>query len=248
MAFEPSYLTHIAIGTLAVLLYWVALGSRKGSPRHRQAGRRFLWATAAVLATVGALLFGGSRTFAAPEVVQFCYLVLCVVTVASTGFLALKRRDSLVRFRGTSFRALGVTAFAAGALLLAIGVHGALLMPAVFSVIGLVFGGAMIRFAWFTPVPHPNWPMIWHLNAMCLLFNAVHGTALAVIWKLLFAPGAGHEVNAIFQVGTMAVALGLRIHFGTRVGAPLRLRARATDMQPLAANATPSSDAVAISS
>ena len=141
MALEPSYLTHIAVGTLAVLLYWVALGSRKGSPRHRQAGRRFLWVTAAVLATVGALLFGGGRTFAAPEAVQFCYLVLCVVTVASTGFLALRRRDSLARFRGAAFRTLGVTAFAAGALLLAIGLHGALLMPTIFSVIGLSFGG-----------------------------------------------------------------------------------------------------------
>lgn len=232
MTLDGSFVAHIVLGTLAAVLYWAALGSRKGSPRHKAIGRTFLCLLVGVLVSVALLLFAGDRRFAVPVFVQFGYLCLCVATVGTTGYLAIRRRGALETFRGPLFRALGVAAFAGGALLLSIGLIGRLPMPIVFSVIGLLFGGAMIRFAWFTPTPHRNWSLIWHLNAMCFLFNAVHGTALAVIWKMLLAPNAGHEVNVVTQLGTMAVALGLRMYFGARFDAPLRLRSPSGDAAP----------------
>ena len=75
---------------------------------------------------------------------------------------------------------------------------------------------------------HPNWPLIWHLNGMTFLFNAVHGTLLAVAWRALVDPAAGPEVNMVTQVGTMLAALAMRIYFGRRFGAPLRLTAART--------------------
>jgi hypothetical protein len=101
-------------------------------------------------------------------------------------------------------------------------------MPVIFSVIGLLYGGAMIRFAFMQSEAQPNWPLISHLNGMTFLFNAVHGTLLAVAWRALIDPAAGAEVSMVTQIGTMLGALAMRIHFGRRFGAPLRLTAPQT--------------------
>jgi hypothetical protein len=225
MHYEPVYWLHIAIGSVAVMLYWAALTAAKGSSRHRRCGRVFLLTLLGVLISVGGIFFASSRAFARAEFVEFGYLTLCVVTVGSTGWRALRWRGDVERFRDSGFRVLGAAAFVMGALLLGIGLVNGLIMPVIFSVIGLSFGGAMVRFAWMRATPHPNWALIWHLNAMCFLFNAVHGTLLAIVWKTFFAPGAGDEVNVVSQVATMAIALGLRLHYGRRFAAPLRLRA-----------------------
>ena len=63
---------------------------------------------------------------------------------------------------------------------------------------------------------------------MTFLFNAVHGTPPAVAWRALIDPAAGAEVNMVTQIGTMLGALALRIYFGRRFGAPLRLTAPQT--------------------
>src|SRR3712207_1933778 len=94
---------HILAGSVALLLYWAALLQRKGSRPHRRFGRLFLLALAAVLATISAFLLGPHR-FAAPELVQFAYLSLCLITVALTGFLAIRLRRDLERFRGPWFQ------------------------------------------------------------------------------------------------------------------------------------------------
>ena len=225
MRLEPTYLFHIASGSIAVLLYWATLLQRKGSERHKQNGRWFLAALVVVLTSIGGIFFLSRRGFSPPDIVQFAYLSICLVTVASTAALAIRLKDDLRAFRGPWFKVMGIVTFAMALVVLAAGLATRNPMPVIFSVIGLVYGSAMIRFAFMQSVAHPNWALIWHLNGMTFLFNAVHGTLLAVAWRTLIDPAAGAEVSMVTQIGTMLGALAMRIHFGRRFGAPLRLTA-----------------------
>lgn len=186
----------------------------------------------AVLATVGGIFFLSGRQFAAPEVVQFAYLVLCVVTVVSTAWAAIRLKGDLARFRGAWFKTLGIAAFAMALVVLAAGIATRNPMPVIFFVIGLLYGGAMIRFAFMRAPVHPNWSLIWHLNGTTFLFNAVHGTVLAVAWRALVDPTLGEELNMVTQIGTMLGSLALRLWFGRRFGAPLRLTALRPSLAP----------------
>jgi hypothetical protein len=219
MQTEFAYLSHYAVGAVAILLWWGAFLNRKGSPAHKRFGRLFLGALGATLVTVGLIFFGSSRDFAPPEVIQFTYLCICVVTVGGTALAAIRLQRDVERFRGTWFRILGAASFLLGGVVLAAGLATGDPMPVIFSVIGLLYGGAMLRFAWFGGALHPNWWLGWHLNGMCFLFNAVHGTFLAVTWRLAVDPAA--DVNAVTQIATMAIALIMRVYFGRRFNAPL---------------------------
>lgn len=232
MPTETAVLFHIAVGTVCVIFYWATFLQKKGSQRHRRNGKVFLVALLAVLATVGGVLFLSGRSFAPERIVQFAYLTLCVVTVAGTAFLAIRLKHDLERFRGLWFKVLGILAFAMGAAVLAAGIATSDPMPALFSVIGLLYGGAMIRFAYMNAPVHANWSLIWHLNGMTFLFNAVHGTLLAVLWRWLVDPSAGVELNLATQIGTMLGSLALRLWFGARYNAPLRLTARRSALAP----------------
>lgn len=222
MSPEPAHLAHYAIGTAAIVLFWSTLLRRKGSPGHRLSGKLFFATLLAVLATVGAIFFLSSRAFAAPEVVQFFYLSLCVVTVVATAFAAIGLKNDLERFRGLWFRALGAAAFLMGGAMLLIGLATGQALLMVFSIIGLVYGGAMLQFARLKQAPISNWWLCWHLNGVCFLFNAVHGTFFAFTWQVLVDPAATEDIQVAMQLATMGIALAMRIWFGHRYRAPLR--------------------------
>jgi uncharacterized membrane protein len=213
---------HILVGVACILLYWAAIVQRKGSRAHRAYGRWFLLSWIPLLSSVAALLFLGSGKFSPPELIQFVYLTVCVITVSSTAYLAIRLKGDLDRFRGAWFKILGGFAFLLGLIVLSAGIATGNPTPMIFSIIGLLFGGAMLRFAFLRDV-HPNWSLIWHLNGMTFLFNAVHGTVLAVLYRMAIDPSAGEEINYITQIGTMGIALALRVFYGRRFDAPIRL-------------------------
>lgn len=214
---------HIAIGSLAILFFWAAFLSTKGGTRHRAWGRRFFVTLMAVALSVAPLILLRPGPFDPGWVIQFTYLALCLMTVTMVGWTAIRLKDDLDRFRGRPFRSLGIVIFLLGCVVLAAGIARQNVLTVSFSWVGLVYGGAMIRFAWMKAEPHPRWSLIWHLNAVCGLFNAVHGTFLAVTWRMTLDPTAGDELGATMQALTVLVGLGLRIWFGARYGAPIRL-------------------------
>lgn len=216
-------LSHIAIGSAALLFYWVALLSVKGSPRHRAWGKTFFVTLLIVSLSVAPLLFLRPGPFDPAWVIQFVYLTLCLLTVTMLGWTSIRWKNDLARFRGTRFKVLAVVIFLLGGVVFTAGMAERNILTLSFSWVGLVYGGAMIRFAWMRTEPHPRWSIIWHLNAVCGLFNAVHGTFLAVMWRLTLDPTAGDEVGASMQFSTVLVALSLRLWFGTKRNAPLRL-------------------------
>ena len=150
----------------------------------------------------------------------------CTVTVSMISFTAIRFRSAPNRFRGIAFRVLGFVLLATGLVVLAAGVAKVDPMAITLSLVGLVFGPAMIAFARYEAELHPKWWLGWHLNANCALFNAVNGTFLfiAARWLGLSSEGIGPQLG--FQLLTMALAVILRLWLGARFGAPLRFGAR----------------------
>lgn len=220
---DYSVLSHIAIGSAAVLFYWVALVSAKGGHRHRAWGKSFFVTLIVVAVSIAPLLFMRPGPFDPAWVVQFVYLAIGMLTVTMVGWTAIRWKNDLERFRGIHFKVMAILVFLLGGIVLAAGIEERNPFTITVSWVGLVYGGAMIRFAWMKSTPHPRWSLIWHLNAVCGLFNAVHGTVFAVAWRWAFEPTDSVELAATMQILTMLIALGLRIWFGAKKNAPLRL-------------------------
>jgi hypothetical protein len=227
MTHEFARFGHIFVGSAAFLLYWVALLAVKGGRRHRSAGKMFFATLMVVALSVGPVLILRPGPFDPAYVVQFVYLACCLVTVAMISWTAIRWKGDLARFRGWHFRALGALILVLGLVVLAAGIATGSALTMVFSWVGLVFGTAMLRFAFLRGPVHPRWSLIWHLNGVTGLFNAVHGTVLALGWRWLVDPAAGEGVMLAFQLITVAMALGLRLWFGRTRNAPLRLSAPA---------------------
>jgi hypothetical protein len=184
MPYTLSVAGHIAIGSAAILFYWIALLSIKGSPRHKAWGRAFMGALVVVALSVGPVLLLRPGAFDPARVVQFIYIDLCLITVVTVGWTAIRWKNHLERFRGLHFKALGVAILALGLVVLLAGLASR--------------------------------------NPICGLFNATHGTVLTVAWRTLVDPDAGDETTIVAQLGTMAVAVVMRLWLGRVKGAPLR--------------------------
>ncbi|MCA9526612.1 MAG: hypothetical protein KC549_09995 [Myxococcales bacterium] len=220
---SPAVLTHMALGGLALALYWTALTARKGGARHRRAGRAGLALLVLTSLSVAPILF--ARPFDPGYVVQLVYLATCLTTVAALAFNAIRFKADPDRFRGPLLRRGGPVLLGLGLVVLAAGLAKGDPVAVTLSWVGLVYGTAMIRFARRPGPVHPRWWLSWHLDAVAGLFNAVHGTVLFVVARGLQVVPDTPAAQAGFQVATMAMALGLRVYYGRKYRAPLRLRA-----------------------
>lgn len=215
-------LSHLVAGAFAFLFFWGAALSAKGGRAHRASGKLFFLSLLPVGLSVGAILILRASTFDPARMVQFVYLLLCLLTVGTVGWTAIVWKGDLERFRGRHFRILGPTIFIAGAIVLAAGALSHQPLAMILSSIGLVFGGAMMRFSRARGPLHPKWWLGWHLNSVLLLSNAVHGTLLAVLYRTLVDANGFDAAQLVTQPFTLALALLLRIAIGRRRGVPLR--------------------------
>lgn len=212
---------HVGIGSISLLAYWTALLARKGALVHKSAGRISLATLLIVSVSVAPILFTRPGPFDPGWVVQMVYLMACIITVSMIGYTAIRYKASPDQFRSPAFRLLGPVLLVLGAVVLVAGVAKADPVAIVLSWVGLVYGPAMIGFSRYKGPLHPRWWVIWHLNAVAGLFNAVNGNFMSVAWRSL---GLGDSVaqQAGFQILTTAIALLLRLWFGARFDAPLR--------------------------
>jgi len=232
MPYHEFVLAHVAIGSAAILFYWISLLSLKGGKRHRAWGKAFFIMLMLVALSVGPLLLVRPGAFDPAIVVQFVYLDLCLITVAMLGWTAIRWKHDVDRFRGWHFKSLAFSILALGVFVLVAGIASGELLTVIFSWVGLVYGSAMIRFAWMRAEPHPRWWLGWHLNAVSGLFNAAHGTFLAVAWKGLVGAQSGDDVSVVMQLATIAAAIAIRLWSGSRLGAPMRFSRKGRPVTP----------------
>lgn len=220
MDFDQAMALHMGLGGLGVVLFWAALTARKGSARHRAAGRPFFVVLLAVAVSVAPVIFLRPVPFDPGQVVQFVYLSLCLGTVTTLGWTAIRWKADVDRFRGIHFRVLGPLLLLLGIVVLAAGTAKGDPVAAVLSWVGLAYGGAMMHFAWTRAPLQPRWWLTWHLHAVCGLLTAVHGTLLFVAWRRFVDVDATRADAAAFHVGVLFAALVLRAWLGRRHGVP----------------------------
>jgi hypothetical protein len=219
-------LSHLVAGTFTFLFFWGAVLTVKGSPTHRFRGRLFFLSLLPVGLSVGAILTLRSHTFDPARMVQFIYLLLCLLTVGTVGWTAIRWKHDLERFRGLHFRVLGPAMFLSGAIVLTAGALARQPLAMILSSIGLIYGAAMVRFAWMQGPLHPKWWLGWHLNSVLLLSSAVHGTLLAVIYRTFIDANGFDAAQLVTQPGTLLLALALRAYIGGQRGVPMRFAAK----------------------
>lgn len=220
MQYDHSLWAHIGVGTLAMGLYWATMLSAKGSVLHRRAGRPFFLAMLATVLTVPPVVLLRPVPFDPGWIVSLVYLSVCVGTVVTVAWTAIRWKDQPERFRGTHFRVLGPLAAGLGVVVFVAGLVKGDPVAAVLSWVGLAYGSAMIHFAWSRSPLHPRWWLSWHVNAVLGLLTAVHGTLGFVMWRTLIAPDATRTDAALWHAGVLVIALLMRAALGHQRGIP----------------------------
>jgi hypothetical protein len=221
MSVNAINLPHIFLGFCVLTFYWIPLLSRKGSPVHRLWGKAYFVLLAPILISVMPILLFGKGRMEPASFVQIVYLTICLGTVGFSGWRAIRQKADWGRFCDRTFGLLGFLTFAGGGALLAIGVGTGAGLAIVLSSIGLVYGGLMLHSYVMVAVPDPRWPLIWHTNSTAMLFSATHGSVSSVIWKSIFGPGEGDNVQIVAQALCLVLALALRLWIVRRFNLPV---------------------------
>lgn len=205
---------HVAVGSITLFLYWRTILSTKGSATHRRFGRLYLMLLIPVLVSVVPISARAIVERGGVAAVQFIYLVFVLCAAGWTAWRAIADKHDPDRFRGLVFRALAVALTGSGVLLLVVGIVSWNVLAVGLSMIGVVFGGAMIGF--IRRAAAADWWLEWHLNGVCLLFAATHASFVGLVFEWLWPAWRGDELHAMTQLGTIVVAYLLRQWLGWR--------------------------------
>jgi hypothetical protein len=214
-------IAHILPGTLALLLYWAAALSQKGSTRHKFLGRMFMASLCLVVLSIIPVLVSHSHFFDQLHKLQFAYRAVNLGSIAWIAWTAIRWRGDLTRFRGWQFQAFGWFNVIAGCMMLVVGAYLGRAMPVVFSLLGAGYGALMLYFARAKTIAHPRWWQAWHVLSVCLISSVVHGTVLAVIWRSYVNPNLGERLNFATQGGTIVLSLILFVWIAKKRHLPL---------------------------
>lgn len=209
--------THIALGTVALVTYWTAGLSRKGSPLHKAAGKVYLLAMAALLLLAAPMaVHVGLRV---PVFGAFlAYLLVISGTAVWTSWRAIRDRRDWSRYTGPVFRALMWLNLVSG---LAIAVLGLLtpsrmqLVMVAFSLIGIAIFVQMWRFS-RQPPDDPRWWMKEHLEAMLGNGVATHIAFLGIGLPKLLPMLAGPTLQNIAWLAPLGAAFLAGAYLGRK--------------------------------
>lgn len=200
---------HIALGTLALFIFWVPVISRKGSKNHRSWGKVFSWCMYAV--SISGLLMSAIVWFdpivirypeqtLTPEriekatvffrnLAEFLFL-LSVLTLISVkhALLVLKTKSDRQALRHWSHLIWFGLLIVMGIKVFTIGLNTGFPLFIIFGLVGLVGGLGNLRYIFKREINQREW-IIEHLSSIL-------GTGIAV-YTAFFAVGGRHWLNQI---------------------------------------------------
>jgi hypothetical protein len=206
--FSMLALLHAGLGTLALLTFWTAGLSRKGSPLHRAAGKLYLLAMAALLAVAVPMSVVVLVQRSPVGGAFLLYLLVITVTAVWLSWRAIRDKRDWARYTGPVYRGLmwlnlvGALAIAAIGLLLAKNMQ---LIIVSFAGIGLFSFVSMRRFARTRP-DDPRWWLREHLTAMLGNGVATHIAFLSIGLPKLLPMLAGPTLQNLAWLGPLLVA------------------------------------------
>lgn len=162
---DVSLKLHVLAGGVALVTFWTAALLRKGSRPHRLAGRVYLLAMLAVVASgiplILALALRGQWVLAA----FLGFLVLLVGNACWSAWFAIRHRRDFRRYAGPGYRVLVALTAAGGLGMIVLGLLHAAWLLVVFGGVGLFAVGDSLRLLRRGPAG-PNWWLREHYGAM----------------------------------------------------------------------------------
>lgn len=196
---------HALAGVAALVCFWMAALARKGSPLHRSVGRVFVWAMLLICVTalpMALLIWSSSTTFG----IFLLYLVVITGSSVWLGYRAARWRGTQMQFRDAPYVAVAILNLVSGALVLAVGVNGRMLLLAGFSFVGLLLGAGMLQ-RLRSPFAGRNWRLREHYGAMVGSGAATH-VAFTALGLRRVAGAVGWTVpDAVMLLGWIAPVL-----------------------------------------
>jgi hypothetical protein len=204
---------HGLLGIVALATFWIAGLARKGSPVHRAAGKVYLAAMLVLLASAVplAIRIGVQKHWVAG--VFLGYLLVITTTSVWSSWRAIRDKRDWAAYTGRVYRALAWLNLASGAVVLALGLFYTNQMRWIFvgfSLVGLLGGRGMLRFARTTPA-EPKWWLREHSGAMVGNGVATHIAFLSIGLPKLLPMLAGPVLQNVAWLGPLAVAVGARL-------------------------------------
>ncbi len=156
---------HMAVGAAALLAFWTAALARKGSRPHRFAGRAYLWAMWAILASAVPLSLGFFDQGRPVSGVFFLYLLILVGTGVTVAPRAIRLKQDFAAFRGGLYGPLAWLQLGSGLAVAVTGLWFSQILLAVFGSVGVALSLRMLQLRRLRSVP-PGWWLREHFNAM----------------------------------------------------------------------------------
>lgn len=189
---------HGASGVVALITFWIAGLSKKGSPLHRGAGKVYLAAMLGIIATavpMAAIIAGTGRYATATFLV---YLVVITATSMWSGWRAIRRKRDQAGFRDGRYLAVALLNLSASAVVLAVGLRTSQMLLTGFSLVGFsIAAQILIRHA--RPLAESRWWLREHIGAMVGCGIATHIAFLAIGLNRLLE-GAGVVASGGYQM------------------------------------------------
>jgi hypothetical protein len=214
-AYKLALMTHVVLGTTALVTYWIAALAKKGSAPHKLAGKVYLLAMLGLLVPAIPLSVRAYLNFSQTFGAFLFYLVLITFTALWQGWFASRHKRDFARYTGPGFRRLAWGNVAAGAAVLVLGAVTVNPIFLGFSLVGLLGGRSMLRLAARGP-DGPRWWMAQHLGAMLGAGVATHIAFLQLGLPRILPALSGPALMNLAWLGPLAAAGIARWYLGRR--------------------------------
>jgi uncharacterized membrane protein len=204
---------HGLIGLVALLSFWTAGLAAKGRPVHRAAGKVYLLAMVAMIVSALPLSWRVATQVHWVAGVFVAYLEVIVTTSVWASWRAVRDKRDWAAYTGRVYHALAWLNVVSGLAVLVVGLFITTKMQAIFvgfSMIGLLGGAAMLRFARTRPAD-PTWWLGEHFGAMIGNGVATHIAFLSIGLPKVLPMLAGPVLQNIAWLGPLTVAVIARV-------------------------------------
>jgi len=220
---------HGLIGALALLTFWTAGLSKKGSPVHKFAGKIYLLAMTGIILTGVPMAISMLANKRYVNGAFFLYLSVITTTAVWCSWRSIRDKQNWQRFIGPVYQSLMVLNLLSGLTIAALGLFyakDAQLIISSFSLIGIVSAVSMYRFQ-KTPPTDPRWWLREHLSAMIGNGVATHIAFLSIGLPKLLPILSGPVLLNMAWLGPLTISIFAGVYL-KRKYVPTRIKAPAT--------------------
>jgi hypothetical protein len=228
---------HVGLGVAALLSFWTAALTQKGSGPHKLAGKLYVLVMAGLLVPAIPLSWRALQHASVVFGLFLFYLIVITGTALWRAWTAVRRKRDFAAYTDANFKRLSWFNIGAGAAVLGIGAAATQPVLLGFSAVGILAGRGMLVLAERGP-PHARWWMAEHIGAVLGCGVATHIAFLLIgLPRLLPAGWNGPTLITLSWLTPLVVSAIARNLLGKKyLPAPLP---KATAPAPNALAGTP---------